>query len=98
MATVSDPNSEKSIAVAAAIDFSTLGSIAAATAIDSNNEKSMTVATAIDISTLQMGGAEIKLSKAWKMRYFSRKVGVDRWAVPGSGFPKLRKCDFRSDK
>ena len=40
----------------------------------------------------QMGGARMKLSEAWKMRNFSRKVGVDRWSVPKSGFPKLGKC------
>ena len=46
----------------------------------------------------QIGGARIWLSEAWEMLYFSRKVRVDRWAVPEFGFPKLGKCDISLEK
>ena len=46
----------------------------------------------------QMGDARIWLSEAWEMRYFSRKLRVDRWAVPESGLPKLGKCDNSREK
>ena len=45
-----------------------------------------------------IGGAKIWLSEAWNMRHFFRKVGVHRWAVRKSSFPKLEKCNISRDK
>ena len=46
----------------------------------------------------QIDCAKLWLSEAWMMLYFLGKMGVDRWAVPKSGFPKPGKCFISREK